>query len=75
MAEGPMRGLALLDRLEDQNTLSNYYLFHAARADLLRRAGWPDEAHAAYHRALALTQNSVEQAFLQRRLADVKRET
>ena len=66
MADGPLYGLALLERLED--SLDRYYLFHAARADLLRRAGWRQAALAAYERALALTENEVEQDFLRKRM-------
>jgi RNA polymerase sigma-70 factor (ECF subfamily) len=72
MAQGPEQGLRLLDQLEDAGELNDYYLFHAARADLLRRTGWLDEALAAYKRALALTQNGAEQAFLAKRLAEVE---
>ena len=72
MAEGPVSGLALLDKLADSAVLDHYYLFHAARADLLRRAGWPEAAAAAYRRALALAQNHAEQTFLRQRLAEVE---
>lgn len=73
MAEGPVRGLALLEQLEHQRRLEGYYLFHAARADLLRRAGWMEDAADAYQVALELTENAVERAYLQRRLAEVSR--
>jgi RNA polymerase sigma-70 factor (ECF subfamily) len=72
MAEGPIAGLHLLDTLEDRGALTDYYLFHAARADLLRRTGWLDESLAAYQRALALCTNAVEQAFLRGRAAAVE---
>ncbi|HRQ40694.1 MAG TPA: RNA polymerase sigma factor [Chloroflexota bacterium] len=72
MAEGPMKGLTLLDRLGENEVLQNYHLYHAARADLLRRAGWYAAAAEAYAVALALTQNNVERTFLQRRLAEVE---
>jgi RNA polymerase sigma-70 factor, ECF subfamily len=72
MAEGPGRGMALLDELEAEGSLDGYYLFHAARADLLRRMGWLQEAHDAYTEALVLCHNSVEQTFLKRRLAEVE---
>ncbi len=72
MADGINRGMILLDRLEDSGELNDYYLFHAARADLLRRSGWLDEAQAAYRRALDLCQNAVEHSFLARRLAEVE---
>ena len=67
MAEGPHAGLGLLEDLP----LERYHLFHAARADLLRRAGRRDEARAAYERARELVTNNSERAFLERRLADL----
>ena len=48
MADGPLRGLELLDRLRDDGALEDNHLFHAARADLLFRLGRVDEATAAY---------------------------
>lgn len=69
MAEGPMRGLSILAHLEE--VLAGYYPFYAARADLLRRAGWKDEARIAYSKAMALTQNEVERQFLQKRLVEM----
>ncbi len=69
MAEGPMRGLSILEQLEE--ALAGYYPFYAARADLLRRAGWKDEARIAYSKAMALTQNQVERQFLQKRLVEM----
>ncbi len=71
MANEPVYGLKLLDELATEGGLESYYLFHAARADLLRRAGQWQAAHTAYTQALNLTQNAVEQAFLQGRLAQV----
>jgi RNA polymerase sigma-70 factor, ECF subfamily len=65
MAEGPERGLALIDAIDG---LDGYHLLHAARADLLRRLGRDEEARAAYERALALATNPVEQAFLRDQL-------
>jgi RNA polymerase sigma-70 factor (ECF subfamily) len=69
MADGPERGLSLVDALADQ--LAGYHLFHAARADLLRRLERRDEAVAAYRQALDLATNPTERAFLERRLAEV----
>jgi RNA polymerase sigma-70 factor, ECF subfamily len=66
MSDGPGHGLALIDALAG---LDNYHLYHAARADLLRRLGEGALAAAAYRRALALTANAVERAYLERRLA------
>ena len=71
MADGPLRGLALLNRLELELALRDYYLFHAACADLLRRAGRMNEAAVSYSQALRLCQNERERAFLRRRLAEV----
>ncbi len=71
MVGGPEAGLALLDHLRLGETLAHYHLYHAARADLLRRAGRHEEAAASYRAALALCQNRIEQRFLQRRLAEV----
>ncbi|HEX5502278.1 MAG TPA: DUF6596 domain-containing protein [Thermomicrobiales bacterium] len=68
LAEGPDRGLALLDRPALAAPLAAYHHYHAARADLLRRAGRREEALAAYARALELCQNTAERRFLQRRL-------
>ncbi|MBL8521519.1 MAG: hypothetical protein JNK75_12755 [Betaproteobacteria bacterium] len=62
-------GLARIDALERGGALARYHLLHAARADLLRRAGRPAEARAAYGRALTLVQNAAERAYLERRLA------
>ena len=71
MAGGPEAGLALLDHLRLGEALANYHLYHAARADLLRRAGRHEAAAASYRAALTLCQNRIEQRFLQRRLAEV----
>jgi RNA polymerase sigma-70 factor (ECF subfamily) len=70
MADGPERGLALMDPLAEP--LDRYHLFHSARADLLRRLGRSEEAAEAYERALTLTANAVERRFLRRRLAEVR---
>ena len=67
MAEGPERGLDLLDRID----LPGYHLLHATRADLLRRLERRDDAAAAYRAALALAMNEADRAFLERRLAEV----
>jgi RNA polymerase sigma-70 factor (ECF subfamily) len=72
MAEGVQEGMRILDDLEEAGTLDDYYLFHAARADLLFRSGWYDEALTSYRRALALCQNAPEQAFLSRQIARIE---
>ncbi len=70
MAWGAPSGLALLYRLEDD--LKDYYPYHAARADLLRRTNQREAAADAYQRALELCGNSAERAYLQRRLDEMR---
>jgi RNA polymerase sigma-70 factor (ECF subfamily) len=65
MSAGLADGLALIDAI---GGLDEYYLFHAARADILARMSRNGEAAAAYRRALALATNQIEQDFLRRRL-------
>jgi RNA polymerase sigma-70 factor, ECF subfamily len=65
---GPAAGLSAVDDLRSAG-LDSYYLFHAARADLLRRLGRHAEAAAAYLAARGLTANPVERAFLDARRA------
>jgi RNA polymerase sigma-70 factor (ECF subfamily) len=72
MAKGPKEGLRLLDEEEMAEALGGYHLYHATRADLLRRAGEPGEAAEAYGRALELTTNAVERAYLEGRLRGVR---
>jgi RNA polymerase sigma-70 factor, ECF subfamily len=64
-------GLALMDEANATKKLEHYYLYHASRADLLRRLHRKDEATTAYRRALALATNQVEQQYLRRRLREV----
>jgi len=72
MVEGPMPALALIDALAATGDLDGYHLLHAARADLLRRAGSSVEAAKSYARALALVTNDSERRFLERRLREVQ---
>jgi RNA polymerase sigma-70 factor (ECF subfamily) len=74
MAEGPATGLRLIDAIATRGELESYPYLHAARADLLRRLGWMDQAAAAYRRARELTENAAERSFLERRLAEVTAE-
>jgi RNA polymerase sigma-70 factor (ECF subfamily) len=60
-AHGIDAGLAAVDELG----LQEYYLFHAIRADLLRRLGRNDEAKRAYEAAIARSDNAAERSFLQ----------
>jgi RNA polymerase sigma-70 factor (ECF subfamily) len=61
--EGPVAALAQVDALD----LGEYDLFHAIRADLLRRTGRDVEAARAYAAAIARTENAAEREFLERR--------
>jgi RNA polymerase sigma-70 factor (ECF subfamily) len=72
MADGPQSGLAIIDSLAAAGALDDYHLLHAARADLLRRAGFTSEAGESYGRALALVTNESERRYLERRLREVQ---
>ncbi len=76
MSDGLEAGLARIDALgtgaqTDGGKLRDYHLYHAARADLLRRLGRNSDAAAAYREALRLATNDIERAYLTRRLAEV----
>ena len=71
MRDGPAAGLVILDGMAADGDLARYHLFHAARADLLRRLSRRPEAADAYRRALALVSNPTERRFLERRLVEV----
>ncbi len=73
MADDYSVGLKLIERLEAAGSLASYHLLYAAKADLLRRMGRGDEAAVAYRRALEMTSNAAETAYLTRRLAEVQR--
>jgi len=68
LADGPLAGLAALDRIGDP-ALRDYHLLPAARAEFLRRLGRGPEAAVEYRRALRLADNPREQAFLAARRA------
>jgi RNA polymerase sigma-70 factor, ECF subfamily len=72
MSEGIEKGLQLVDEIGAEGKLDDYHLFHAARADLLRRLGRTPESIRAYSRALELTRNPVEQDYLRRRLVELR---
>jgi RNA polymerase sigma-70 factor, ECF subfamily len=63
--DGPEVALAAFDRLEDR--LAGYHVYHAARADLLRRLGRSQKSRAAYDKAIELAGNTAETAYLTRR--------
>jgi RNA polymerase sigma-70 factor, ECF subfamily len=70
-ADGPERGLALLEPLLGDPKLERYAPLHATHADLLRRRGDPEGAARAYERAAALSANPVERDELLRRRAQL----
>lgn len=68
MSSGLQQGLDRINDLGQAIELRQYYLFHAAQADILRRMGRHSEAKQAYERALALVSNAMERDFMKRRL-------
>ena len=66
--EGPAAALAIVDGLN----LTHTHLFHAIRADLLRRLGRRDEAATAYDEAIERCQNGTERSFLERQRASLR---
>jgi len=68
MADGPEAALRIADGISG---LDDYYLWHATRADFLRRLGRDAEAAAAYERALELAPSDVEREFLRSRLTEI----
>jgi RNA polymerase sigma-70 factor, ECF subfamily len=67
------KGLVVIEQLGASGEFGSYYLYYAARADILRRLERTVEAANAYTRALSLTANAVERRYLQRRLATLTR--
>jgi RNA polymerase sigma-70 factor (ECF subfamily) len=68
MSDGPEAALSLVDAVANAGQLDDYYLLHATRADLLRRAGRMAEARQSYHAALDRAPTEAERRFLHRRL-------
>jgi len=71
MVDGAGPALALVDALGARGDLDEYHLFHATRADLLRRLGRLPDAARSYARAIAIATNDSERRFLERRLRAV----
>lgn len=72
MAFGANAGLTAMANFQLAASLAEYHLYHAARADLLRRAGEYDAARHGYARALELAQTRAERVFLMRRLQELE---
>lgn len=66
--DGPESGLRVVDAIQG---LDRFHLWHATRADLLRRLDRLDEAATAYQAALSCSPSEPERRFLERRLAEV----
>ncbi|HTU14503.1 MAG TPA: sigma-70 family RNA polymerase sigma factor [Solirubrobacterales bacterium] len=73
MVEDPEAGLTEIERIESAGRLDEYPYLHAAKAELLTRAGRPEEAADSYRRAIALTGNTAEREHLAGRLAELER--
>ena len=72
-ASGPEAGLAIVDAIaaSDDGPLDGLHLFHATRAELLRRVGRTADARAALGQARALARTAAERELLTRRLRDI----
>jgi RNA polymerase sigma-70 factor (ECF subfamily) len=73
MSDGPAAALPLVDALSE--SLADYHLWHATRADVLRRLGRDTEAVDSYRRAYELAGNEAERKFLARRIGELGRGT
>lgn len=63
-ARSPEAALAMLDEAAGDGQLDRYQPYFAAKADLLARAGRREEAKACFERAIDLSDNGSERAFL-----------
>jgi RNA polymerase sigma-70 factor, ECF subfamily len=71
MRDGPSAGLALIETILERGDLKDYYLAHAAKADLCRRLGKTAEAVSSYQQALSCTRQEPARRFLERRLREL----
>jgi RNA polymerase sigma-70 factor (ECF subfamily) len=71
MRDGPEAGLEIIDAITTNGELDDYYLTHAARADLYKRLGRVGDAVAAYRRTLELVTQEPERRFVIRRLREL----
>lgn len=74
MRDGPGADLDLIDAIPARGELADYHLAHAAKADLCRRLKRSDQALVSYRRALALTHQTPERRFLERRMVELSSE-
>jgi RNA polymerase sigma-70 factor (ECF subfamily) len=73
MAQGPVAGLASLDALTPESTLTGYHLLHSVRGDLLIKLGRFTEAREEIQRAIAMTENRREQDLLSEKLKQIRK--
>jgi RNA polymerase sigma-70 factor (ECF subfamily) len=71
LAKGPSEGLRVLDELTGERQLAGYTYLASARANFLQQLGRIDDARDAYLEAVALSENDVEQAFLERQILEL----
>jgi len=71
MRDGAAVGLAVVESILARGELDDYYLAHAARADLCRRLDRTEEAADSYRRALSLARQEPSRRFLERRLREM----
>jgi RNA polymerase sigma-70 factor (ECF subfamily) len=71
MAQGPAAGLASLDALDPDSTLTGYHLLPSVRGDLLMKLGRFPEAREEIQRAIAMTENRREQSLLSKKLKQI----
>jgi RNA polymerase sigma factor (sigma-70 family) len=74
MADGPEKGLEIVDALVDEAALKNYHLLPTVRGDLLSKLGRYGEARGEFERAASLTRNAAERTVLEERAAACERE-
>jgi len=72
MADGPVAGLVILDRLTEDGRLDRWPQLHIARAELLHRLGRGSEAVVAYRAALTAGLPKAEREFIGRRMAEIE---
>jgi len=72
MALGPEPALALLDKLEQDNSLKTYHLFYSAKAEILAMSAKISEATANFEHAISICENKIEKSHMQRRLTALK---
>jgi predicted RNA polymerase sigma factor len=73
MAYGPVAGLALVDQLTEEPSMTRYHLLPSVRGDFLEKLGRLDEAREEFERAASLTRNSRERTLLLDRAASCAR--